>query len=302
MMEGSYHLPVLLNESVDLLHPQPGGTYVDVTFGGGGHTQEILRRLEGGRLIVFDRDPDAERNLPDDSRVEFVPRDFQFFDAVWKQRGYGEVDGILADLGVSSHQFDTPERGFSFRFDAPLDMRMNTREGKTAADLLEEMEEVKLGLMFRRLGEITNAKKAARLIVERRKSSRITTTGDLVSVLEACTPPKRKSKYLAQVFQALRIEVNGELQSLEALLYASLKWLKPGGGLVVISYHSLEDRMVKRFMKTGNLEGIDVKDEVYGHSLTPWNLVTRRAIQATEDEIERNPRARSARLRAVEKK
>lgn len=301
-MEGSYHLPVLLNESVDLLAIKPGGTYVDVTFGGGGHTKEILRRLEGGRLIAFDRDPAAENNLVDDPRIEFVPRDFRFFDDIWQERQFGPVDGILADLGVSSHQFDTPERGFSFRFPAELDMRMNTREGITAKDILAEWEEEELARLFRQYGEITNSKKVARLIVDRRKQAPVSTTDELSLIVESCVPAKRKSKYLAQLFQALRIEVNGEMDSLESLLHASLKWLKVDGRLVVISYHSLEDRMVKRFMKTGNLAGIEVKDDVYGHSLTPWKQVTRRAIQASEIETQQNPRARSARLRAVQKK
>lgn len=301
-MERSYHLPVLLNESVDLLAIKPGGTYVDVTFGGGGHTKEILQRLEGGRLIAFDRDPAAENNLMDDPRIEFVPRDFRFFDDVWLERQFGPVDGILADLGVSSHQFDTPERGFSFRFAAELDMRMNTREGITAKDILAEWEEEELARLFRQYGEITNSKKVARLIVDRRKLAPIVTTDELSLIVDSCVPAKRKSKYLAQLFQALRIEVNGEMASLEALLHASLKWLKIDGRLVVISYHSLEDRMVKRFMKTGNLAGIEIKDNVYGHSLSPWNQVTRRAIQAPEAETKQNPRARSARLRAVQKK
>ena len=301
-MEQSYHKPVLLKESVDLLAMQPEGVYVDVTFGGGGHSREILSRLEAGRLIVFDRDPDALGNQMQDERLEFVPRDFRFFDDVWRESGFEKVDGILADLGVSSHQFDTPERGFSFRFPAPLDMRMNTREGETAADLLLELGEKELADLFYRYGEVSNARKVARLIVAQRELSPITTTVELVSVLESCIPPKRRSKYLAQVFQALRIEVNGEMKSLEALLQASVKWLKPGGRLVVISYHSLEDRMVKRFMKSGNLAGIQVRDDVYGHQITPWQQVTRRAIQASPEEIEQNPRARSARLRAVELK
>lgn len=301
-MERSYHLPVLLHESVDLLAIKPGGTYVDVTFGGGGHTSEILRRLEGGRLIAFDRDPAAENNLMNDPRIEFVPRDFRFFDDVWQERQFGPVDGILADLGVSSHQFDTPERGFSFRFEAELDMRMNTREGITAKDILADWGEEELSRLFRQYGEITNSKKVARLIVDRRKHAPIVTTDELSLIVESCVPAKRKSKYLAQLFQALRIEVNGEMASLEALLHASLKWLRVDGRLVVISYHSLEDRMVKRFMKTGNLAGIEVKDNVYGHSLSPWEQVTRRALQASETETTQNPRSRSARLRAVQKK
>lgn len=300
MMGSTYHRPVLLGQSVDLLGIQPGGTYVDVTYGGGGHSKEILSRLEAGRLIVFDRDPDALGNQIQDGRLQFVPRDFRFFDDVWRENGLEKVDGILADLGVSSHQFDTPERGFSFRFSAPLDMRMNTRDGMTAADLLQDLEEPELADLLYRYGEVANARKAARLLVAQRELSPIRTTTELVSVLESCIPPRRRSKYLAQVFQALRIEVNGELKSLEALLNASLQWLNPAGRLVVISYHSLEDRLVKRFMKTGNLAGVQVRDEVYGHQLTPWKQITRRAIQASEEEIEQNPRARSARLRAVE--
>lgn len=301
-MEASYHLPVLLEPSVDLLNIRPGGKYVDVTLGGGGHTREILRRLEGGQLMAFDRDPDAAANLPQDDRIHFIPRDFKFFEQVWQQHGFGPIDGILADLGVSSHQFDTAERGFSFRFDAPLDMRMNPREGISAAQLLQNAEEDVLGRIFRDYGELPNSRKVARVIVERRAKAPIQTTQELTHCLESCIPPKRRIKFLAQVFQALRMEVNGELQALQALLEASLRLLAPGGRLVVIAYHSLEDRMVKRFLKTGNLAGIEPKDDVYGHSLSPWELLTRHAIQASEDETDRNPRARSARLRAAQKK
>lgn len=300
-MTAGYHAPVLLQESVDLLDLQPDGTYVDVTLGGAGHTQEILQRLEGGRLIAFDRDPDAAGNLPDDPRIEFVPKDFRFFDSIWQQRQWEPVDGILADLGVSSHQFDTPDRGFSFRFDAPLDMRMNTTQSFDAVSLLAEYSEEELGRVFRDFGELKNAKKLARVILAYRSQTPIRRTSELEAAIKSCLPPTRQAKYLAQVYQALRIEVNGELDSLAALLQAALKWLRPGGRLVVISYHSLEDRMVKRFMKTGNFAGIEVKDEVFGHSLSPWKVVTRRALQASQAEIDANPRSRSARLRAAEK-
>ncbi len=292
---------MLLHESIDLLKIKPDGVYVDVTFGGGGHTKAILSQLDTGKVIAFDRDADAVGNLIDDDRLIFVPEDFKDIELALEARGFPHVDGILADLGVSSHQFDTPNRGFSFRFDGPLDMRMDRRHGRTAADILNEETEERLFEIFRNYGELNNAKKLVRLIANYRPSAAITTTRQLESVIEPCIDPKRKSKYLAQVFQALRIEVNGEMESLMKLLAASGDLIRPGGRLVVIAYHSLEDRLVKRYMRSGNLGGVVEKD-FYGNPLTPWNIITRKAIQAPDNEVINNSRARSARLRAAEKK
>lgn len=299
IIESSYHIPVLLEQSIDLLNLKPDGIYVDVTFGGGGHSRELLKRLQGGRLIAFDRDPDAKANLPEDDRITFIPEDFQFIETMLPAYGVDKVDGILADLGVSSHQFDTAERGFSFRFEGPLDMRMNPNQSTSAATLINEADPELLLSIFRQFGEVPNAKKVVRLITEQREGGRIQTTGHFETVIRSCIPAHRRSKYLAQVFQALRIAVNKEMESLTALLNASLKLLNPEGRLVIIAYHSLEDRLVKRFMKTGNLNGELVKD-FYGKPITPWNQITRKAIQPSEAEIEMNPRARSARLRAAE--
>ncbi|WNJ20261.1 16S rRNA (cytosine(1402)-N(4))-methyltransferase RsmH [Pontibacter sp. G13] len=297
-----YHVPVLLMPTVDGLNIKPDGTYVDVTFGGGGHSREILSRLgPSGRLVAFDRDMDAKQNIMDDPRLIFVSRDFQYLEAALLERGIEAVDGILADLGVSSHQFDTGERGFSFRFEGPLDMRMDQRQDLTAAHLLNEWEEMELVHLFSRYGEVTNARKLARTIVQRRVGEPLSDTLQFESVIASCIPPKRRAKYLAQVYQALRIEVNGEMKSLESLLMSGLEMLASGGRMSIISYHSLEDRMVKRFFRAGNFAGKEEKD-AYGHSLSPWKLITRRAIQASEEEIEENARARSARLRVAEKK
>ena len=296
-----YHTPVLLNESIDLLAINPSGTYVDVTFGGGGHSREILRHLgPKGRLIAFDRDADARRNIIEDERLIFVAEDFQFIEHVLHERGLAPVDGILADLGVSSYQLDTPDRGFSYRFDGPLDMRMNRNEGPTAADLLNDCDEEELVTIFRNYGEIPNHRKLVRTIIQERAVTPILHTKQFEQQIHGCLPRNRQAKYLAQVYQALRIEVNGELESLAALLLGSLNLLKLEGRLVVIAYHSLEDRMVKRFFKSGNLEGKEVKDH-FGRLLTPWGKITRRPIQASEAEIEENPRARSAKLRAAKR-
>lgn len=294
-----YHQAVLLKESVSLLAIRPEGQYVDVTFGGGGHSSEIRSQLDSGRLIAFDRDPDAKRNLPEDEQITFIPQDFKFLEAALNERQLAPVDGILADLGVSSHQFDTAERGFSFRFEGPLDMRMDPTQGQTAADLVNEMEAEDLILLFRRYGEIPNAPKLVREIIGARKRSPITTTGQLEHAIRNCIQPKRRAKYLAQVYQALRIVVNGELEALERLLTSSLKVLKPGGRLVIISYHSLEDRMVKYFLRSGRFDGKLQKD-FYGNPITPWKMLTRKAIQPPEKEQEINSRSRSARLRAAE--
>lgn len=295
----SYHKAVLLKESVDLMQIQNGGVYVDATFGGGGHSREILSRLEKGRLIAFDKDPDARQNLPANDKLTFVGKDFKFIENVLAELSKEGVDGILADLGISSHQIDTPDRGFSFRFDAELDMRMNPTAGKTAADLLNELEEKDLADLFYIYGEVPNARKLARIINERRASEEIKRSTQFESMIQSCIPKDRRAKYLAQVYQALRIVVNDELAALQNLLLASLKILKPGGRIVIIAYHSLEDRMVKRFFRSGNLSGKLEKD-FYGNPLTPFKLITRRAIQPNENEIKENSRARSARLRAAE--
>ncbi|MEO0472721.1 MAG: 16S rRNA (cytosine(1402)-N(4))-methyltransferase RsmH [Bacteroidota bacterium] len=295
-----YHRPVLLTESVDLLNIQEGGIYVDVTFGGGGHSKEILSRLGHGQLITFDRDPDAQRNLPQDERVVFVANDFQFIEEELKARGVTAVNGVLADLGVSSHQFDTAERGFSYRFSGPLDMRMNPTHGQTAAELIQEADEDELAALFRTYGEVPNSRKLARTIVQGRSGRLIQSTEELVEIVRPCVPPKRGAKYLAQVFQALRIEVNNEMRSLEKLLMGGLEMMAENGRFVIIAYHSLEDRMVKHFFRSGNFAG-KVEKDFYGNPLTPWKMITRKAIQADEPEVAENPRARSARLRAVEK-
>ncbi|MEM7370280.1 MAG: 16S rRNA (cytosine(1402)-N(4))-methyltransferase RsmH [Bacteroidota bacterium] len=299
-MTNGYHIPVLLKEAVDGLAIKKGGRYVDVTFGGGGHSQEILTHLEGGELIAFDRDPEAKQNLIADERLTLVPSDFLFIEEVLEMKGKVEVDGILADLGISSHQIDTPERGFSHRFDGPMDMRMNPSEGQTAADILNAWEMRELVHLFRIYGEVPNASKLARIITERRESEEIRNTQQFEAMIQSCIPPKRRAKYLSQVYQALRIEVNGELASLEKLLQAAVRLLKPGGRLVVIAYHSLEDRMVKRYLRSGNPSG-KVETDIYGRPLSPWKLIVRRAIQPSEEEIEANPRARSARLRIAER-
>lgn len=295
-----YHQPVLLNESIELLAIKPGGTYVDATFGGGGHSRCVLEQLGQGRLISFDKDPDAQQNLPEDERITFVAQDFKFIESALAGLEVAAVDGILADLGISSHQIDTAHRGFSFRFEADLDMRMNPRQGLTAADLLNQWEEAALADLFYHYGEIPNARKLARQVVEHRSGAEIRTTTQLESAIRACIPRDRRNKYLAQVYQALRIEVNGELDALQALLLASLKLLKPGGRLAIIAYHSLEDRLTKRFLRSGKLGG-RVEKDFYGNPLTPWNLITRRAVKAGEAEVAQNPRARSARLRVGER-
>jgi len=294
-----YHISVLLSESVDLLNIKPNGIYVDVTFGGGGHTREILNRLTCGKVFAFDRDAEARANAIDDERLEIIPTDFQYITEELAKRGITKIDGILADLGVSSHQFDTAERGFSFRFDAPLDMRMDTSQGKTAAEIIAEYEESELSKVFYRYGEVPNARKLAKIICDKRKLQKISTTFELEDAIQDCIYKKERPKYLAQVYQALRIEVNGELISLEKLLESSLSLLNKGGRMVVMSYHSLEDRMTKHFFRTGNFEDKMEKD-FFGNAITPWKLITKKAIAPTEKEIEVNSRARSAKLRAAE--
>ncbi len=296
-----YHTPALLNESVDGLNIRPDGVYVDVTFGGGGHSREILKRLgKRGRLIAFDQDRDAVKNAPDDPRFIFVRSNFRFLRNFLRYYNVDAVDGLLADLGVSFHHFDDPGRGFSFRFEGALDMRMNRDAGMTAADILNEYPEERLSDLLYRYGELRNARGIAKAVVLFRQDREINTTDDLLSILEPFTRRDREKKVLAQAFQALRIEVNGEMNALTEMLEQALLSLKPGGRLSVISYHSLEDRLVKNFFRTGNFEGELVKD-FYGNVETPFTLINRKVIVPSEEEQRSNPRSRSAKLRVAEK-
>lgn len=296
-----YHTPALLNESVDGLRICPGGIYVDVTFGGGGHSREILNRLgREGRLIAFDQDEDACQNVTSDPRFTFVHGNFRFLKNFLRYHDVESVDGILADLGVSSHHFDISERGFSFRFDGELDMRMNRHATKKASDILNEYEEGKLSDLFFHYGELKNARQIAAAVVRYRQHKQISETSDLLAILEPFARREKEKKTLAQAFQALRIEVNGEMEALKEMLLQALQMLKPGGRLSVISYHSLEDRMVKNFFRTGNFEGEQVKD-FYGNVETPFTVINRKVIIPTEEEQQRNPRSRSAKLRIAEK-
>ena len=296
-----YHNPVLLNESIDALVWNRDGVYADATFGGGGHSRAILAALsEKGRLFAFDRDSDALAGAPEDSRFKLIHNNFRFIHNYALLEAPAGVDGILADLGVSSHQFDTPERGFSFRFDAPLDMRMNVQGAKTASDIVNSYTQEELERIFRIYGEVDNARKAAQLIVAARTKAPVLTTGDLGNALAGALPSCAEHKYLAKVFQALRIEVNDELRALEKFLQGAAKSLKKGGRLVVITYHSLEDRMVKNFIRSGRTDGTEQKD-IYGKSEAPLRSLLRKPVVPTEEEIETNTRARSAHLRVAEK-
>lgn len=300
--EQTYHVPVLLQESICGLNLQDGGIYVDVTFGGGGHSREILRRMgKESRLFSFDQDEDAERNIVDDSRFTFVRSNFRYLRNFLRYYGVEEVDGILADLGVSSHHFDDSERGFSFRFDGKLDMRMNRRAGMTAADVVNTYDEERLADVFYLYGELKNSRKLANVLVKARARKPFDTIGDFLEVVKPLYGREREKKELAKVFQALRIEVNEEMQALKEMLYAATEALKPGGRLVVITYHSLEDRMVKNLMKTGNIEG-KADQDFYGNVKTPFRLINNKVIVPANEEILRNPRSRSAKLRIVEKK
>lgn len=297
----TYHIPVLLEECLEGLNIKPDGTYIDLTMGGGGHTREILNALgDRGRLYSLDQDPDAEANAPEDERFGFVASNFRFVRGAMRLRGVEGVDGILADLGVSSHHFDAKHRGFSFRGDAPLDMRMNTRAKRTAADIVNSYSNEALAKIFTEYGELDTTWKIANCIERARNERPITTTAELVEAVKPCTPPKEEAKFLTKLFQALRIELNGEMEALKMALEQSLKLLKPGGRLVVISYHSLEDRIVKNFMRSGNTEGRIEKD-FYGRSTSALKLITRKAIVPTDEEVERNPRSRSAKLRIAER-
>lgn len=300
-----YHIPALAEESMEALAINPDGVYVDLTFGGGGHSRLILERLSpNGRLYSFDQDADAQANIPADDRLHFVESNFRFMRSQLRLRGVGDgqVDGVLADLGVSSHHFDTAERGFSFKADlaAPLDMRMNRKAAFTAATLVNTYEQEALAALLREYGELDTTYKIAACIVRARANREITTVGDLVEAVAPCTPKKDGAKFLTKLFQALRIEVNGEMEALKMALEQSLKVLRPGGRLAVISYHSLEDRLVKNFVRCGNFEG-KVEKDFYGNISTPWEAVSRKAIVPTAEEVERNPRSRSAKLRVAEK-
>ena len=300
--ELTYHVPVLLKESVDGMNICPNGTYVDVTFGGGGHSREILSRLEkDGRLLGFDQDEDAERNIVDDPRFIFVRSNFRYLHNFLRYHDIEKVDAILADLGVSSHHFDDSERGFSFRFDGALDMRMNKRAGLTAADVVNTYAEERLADIFYLYGELKNSRKLASVIVKARANGQIKTIGEFLEIIKPLFGREREKKELAKVFQALRIEVNQEMEALKEMLTAATEALKPGGRLVVITYHSLEDRMVKNIMTTGNVEGKTTQD-FFGNLQTPFKLVNNKVIVPDEEEIERNPRSRSAKLRIAEKK
>ena len=297
-----YHNPVLLDESISALIGSPKGIYADATFGGGGHTSEILRRIDPeGRVISFDRDSDAIANKPDDDRLTLIRSDFRWIQNHIIHQGYKDgIDGILADLGVSSHQFDTAERGFSFRYEAPLDMRMNQEAQTTAADIVNTYSMEDLEKILRLYGEVDNSRKIAQLICKARELSPIQTTGELGKAIESVLPKFAEHKFLAKVYQALRIEVNQEMKSLEKFLIGAAKSLKPGGKLVIITYHSLEDRMVKNFIKSGNIDG-KVEKDFYGNATVPLKAVNRKPILPQEEEIASNTRARSAKLRIAEK-
>ena len=298
----TYHVPVLLKASVDGLDIRPDGIYVDVTFGGGGHSKEILSRLgDNGHLYSFDQDADAERNIVDDKRFTFVRRNFRYLKNWMRYHEVEQVDGILADLGVSSHHFDDETRGFSFRFDAPLDMRMNKRDGMTAADVLNDYEEERLADIFYLYGELKGSRRLAAAIVKARTAHAIRTTQDLANIVAPLLKREREKKETAKLFQALRIEVNHEMDALKEMLLAARDVLAPGGRLSVITYHSLEDRMVKNVMKTGNTEGKACQD-FFGRVETPFRLVNNKVITADEEELAANPRSRSAKLRIAEKK
>ena len=297
----TYHVPVLLNESIDGLAIKPDGIYVDVTFGGGGHSKEILRRLgKKGHLYSFDQDPDAEKNIVNDDRFTFVRSNFRYLKNWMRYYGVDHIDGLLADLGVSSHHFDDETRGFSFRFDAPLDMRMNKRAGTTAAEILNNYNEEQLADIFYIYGELKNARKIAAAITKARNEKRIETTDDFLHVTEKLFQREREKKEMAKMFQALRIEVNHEMDALKEMLNGAMETLCEGGRLSVITYHSLEDRIVKNMMKAGNVEG-KVKQDFFGRIKAPFRLVNNKVIVPSDEEQQQNPRSRSAKLRVAEK-
>ena len=298
----TYHVPVMLHEAVDGMDIQPGGIYADLTLGGGGHTREILSRMnQNAHLYGFDQDEDAEQNIPSDERFTFVRSNFRYLSNFMRYYGAdGKVDAILADLGVSSHHFDDSERGFSFRFDGKLDMRMNKRAGRTAAELVNTLSEEKLADIFYLYGELKNSRKLASAIVKARTDKQIETIGDFLNIVKPMFGREREKKELSKVFQALRIEVNQEMEALREMLESSIRVLKPGGRLVVITYHSLEDRMVKNIMRTGNMEG-RAEQDFFGRIQAPLRQVNNKVIIPGADELKRNPRSRSAKLRIAEK-
>lgn len=295
-----YHKPALLDESIEGLNIKDGGIYVDATFGGGGHANALLEKLKNGKLFVFDQDTDALKNSKENKNLYTIHANFRYMKEELNAKGITKVDGILADLGVSSHQIDTPGRGFSIRFDSPLDMRMNTSETQTAADIVNSYTVSKLTLIFSEYGEIANAHRLAHAIVKAREEKTIHTTGELIEAIKDCTPTQYPNKYLAKVFQALRLELNQEMDALKDLLKQSAELLNEDGRLAIISYHSLEDRLVKNYMRAGNFEGIPQKN-MYGHDMRPFKPVTRKPIIPSEKEIELNNRARSAKLRIAER-
>ena len=317
----TYHVPVLLKESVNGLHIKPNGIYVDVTFGGGGHSREILSRLGAdGHLFSFDQDAEAENNLfedsgdakdcsneqkgkrfVDDSRFTFIRSNFKFLKNWMQYYGIEQIDGLLGDLGVSSHHFDDESRGFSFRFDAPLDMRMNKRAGKTAADIVNEYDEEQLANLFYIYGELKNSRRIASALTNAQRQKPIATTSDFISAVEPLFKREREKKDMAKLFQALRIEVNHEMTALKEMLMAATDVMKPGGRLSIITYHSLEDRIVKNIMKTGNIEG-KVEQDFFGHIDSPYKLINNKVIVPSEEEQSQNPRSRSAKLRIAERK
>lgn len=302
MEEGVYHIPVLRQETVDGLGIKPDGIYADMTFGGGGHSREILSRLgKEGRLYSFDQDEDAEQNIVDDPRLTFVRSNFRYLKNWMRYYGVEQLDGVLADLGVSSHHLDAEDRGFSFRFEAPLDMRMNTRAGLNAADVLNTYSEEQLADMFYLYGELKNSRRIAAAVVKSRRTQPITQTGEFLELLKPLFGRDREKKELAKVFQALRIEVNHEMEALKEMLTAATDLLKPGGRLSVLTYHSLEDRMVKNLIRSGNVEG-RITQDLFGRTDAPLRAVNNKVIIPDSDEQERNPRSRSAKLRIAEKK
>lgn len=297
-----YHIPVLLNESIEGMNLKANGIYADMTFGGGGHSKEILRRMsEDCHLYSFDQDEDAEKNIVNDKRFTFVRSNFRYLRNFMRYYGVEQLDGILADLGVSSHHFDDSERGFSFRFDGKLDMRMNKRAGMTAADIVNTYDEEKLADVFYIYGELKNSRKLAATIAKARQQKQITTIGEFLDIIKLLFGREREKKELAKVFQALRIEVNHEMEALKEMLYEATDLLKPGGRLVVITYHSLEDRMVKNLIKAGNIEG-KVEQDFYGNVQSPFRAVNNKVIVPTDEEVNQNPRSRSAKLRIAEKR
>lgn len=295
-----YHVPALLDESIRGLNIRSDGIYVDVTFGGGGHSMEIMKRLKSGKLIAFDQDEDAMKNVPDDKRIIFLNQNFRFLKNNLKFNGITSIDGLIADLGVSFHQFDEPERGFTYRQDVPLDMRMNKKGSVTAAALLKTLDEQALAKVLYDFGELVNSRRIAREIVKARAMKPLTTVSDIINAIDKLAPPRLEHKFYARVFQALRIAVNHEIDYLKEMLEQALEVLKKDGRLVVITYHSLEDRIVKNFIKTGNFEGEEKKD-FYGNLITPFRIINKKGTIPDEREVEDNKRARSARLRIAEK-